>query len=255
MTARNVTLLCEGEPNGEDIRWLGLALESLGEAGRVDVVPCGSKANLRPSLEARRRWHAPSTAIVAVRDRDFLTDDLLNKDLGAGIVPVSRYCLESYMIEPSLIEEVFTITGVEALLCSMAERRFWTDVGRAVLDAYAFDVRNRRGLLSVEDESFDGRDDVVVVVREKIEAFVGSFKVPDVATMVIRHESDMRQGAIWARVDGKELLKSLQIELQRGGLLAAHEGLETRLFGWCEARGAPSALAADLRHALARLGV
>ncbi len=88
MSLGEITLVCEGEPEGRDIRWLGLALDKLGVAKAVEISPSGSKANLVPTVRALRAQ--AQARVYAIRDRDFLHATLLEKNLGDGLFPLRR---------------------------------------------------------------------------------------------------------------------------------------------------------------------
>jgi len=98
MSRGDISLVCEGEPGGRDINWLGLVLGELAEsfelASRVRVVPAGSKANLSATVRGMREALG-TRHVYAIRDRDFVPTDLLTKDVPSGVYSLERYCLEA----------------------------------------------------------------------------------------------------------------------------------------------------------------
>lgn len=246
MSLGEITLVCEGEPEGRDIRWLGLALDKLGVAKAVEISPSGSKANLVPTVRAlRARGQA---RVYAIRDRDFLHATLLEKNLGDGLFPLQRHCLETYLLEPELLEAAVGAREMKSKIEQLAEERFWLDVGRAVLEDFAFSLRTRRPTFDDEDGMPVDRSETERKLKSKLEEFSGHLKIPDVAAGVDRFQHDMQDDPKWTRVDGKSLFKAVEKELAPGG------DLERKLFVWCSEKGAPDALVRDVRLALEKLG-
>jgi hypothetical protein len=248
MSQDEITLVCEGEPRGRDIRWLNLVLGHLAAsfepAGRVRVVPSGSKADLGATVRGMREA-LRTRRVYAVRDRDFLRNELLAKDEPAGVHSLQRHCLESYLVEPSVLEEVFGLHGAEATLLQMAERRFWPDVGRAVLDAVAYELRRDRPHLG-EDEPGD-KAEVARIVTSKLQHFrdAHAAKPVDVEAWVERFERDMRSTPVWMRVNGKELMKALAGDL---GASIPGGDIEGALFRWCSNASPPGPFVAELKR-------
>ena len=59
MSQLEVTLICEGEPQGRDQRWLGLVMSTVAECrtsrqAAFEVVPAGSKADLGATVRGMR---------------------------------------------------------------------------------------------------------------------------------------------------------------------------------------------------------
>src|SRR5689334_5108220 len=106
MSQDEITLVCEGQQRGRDVRWLNLTLSHLAQSfepsGRVRPVPGGSKADLGATVRGLREVLG-TQRVYAIRDRDFLRAELLTKDLAAGVYPLERYCIESYVIEPDVL--------------------------------------------------------------------------------------------------------------------------------------------------------
>lgn len=73
MSQDEMTLVCEGQPRGRDVRWLGLVMGQLSEtldiAGKVRVVPAGSKADLGAAVRGLRE-SLRTARIYGIRDRD-----------------------------------------------------------------------------------------------------------------------------------------------------------------------------------------
>jgi hypothetical protein len=252
MSQDEVTLVCEGEPRGRDIRWLNLVLGHLAAsfepAGRVRVVPSGSKADLGATVRGMREA-LRTRRVYAVRDRDFLRGELLAKDEPAGVHSLQRHCLESYLVEPAVLEEVFGLDGAEARLADMAERRFWPDVGRAVLDAIAYELRRDRPHLGEEEPS--DKAEVTRVVRLKLQLFRDDHaaRPVDVDALVTQFERDMRSAPLWTRVNGKELMKALAGDL---GPAIPGGDIEAALFRWCSNASPPSPFVAEVKALLER---
>ena len=138
-----VTLVCEGVPDGPDVRWIGLVLGKLAEsfepASRIRPLPAGSKADLGATVRGMRKA-LRTPHVYAVRDRDYLRAELLGKDEAGGVYALTRHCLESYLVEPELLEAALGLHRAEEKLLAIAERRFWPDLGRAVLDAIGYEA-------------------------------------------------------------------------------------------------------------------
>jgi hypothetical protein len=254
MSQDEITLVCEGEPRGRDVRWLNLVLGdlamSLDRAGRVRVVPAGSKADLRATVRGMRE--ALRTArVYAVRDRDFLSADLVGKDEAGGVYSLSRHCIESYMAEPTLLATALASDGMEERILALAERRFWTDIGRAVLDAVGYEMRKDRPHLG-EKLPVD-KADVIRTVTEKLDGFRRDLATKPLAVEVLveSFEQDMRSAPLWMRVNGKELLRSLAQGLDAAALPGGD--IEATLFAWCSKNGSPEPLVLELKQILDRL--
>ncbi|XXX82307.1 hypothetical protein WMF30_26465 [Sorangium sp. So ce134] len=256
MSQDELTLVCEGEPRGRDTRWLTLALghlaltESFEPAARVRVVPSGSKADLCATVRGMREY-LKTRRVYAIRDRDFLRTELLAKDVSAGVYTFERHCIESYLVEPCVLEAVFGVSAVEDKLSALAERRFWPDVGRAVLDAFGYELRRDRPSLGGEAPASEA--DVVSLVAAKIESFRAQLAARplDASALVGVFARDMRMSPLWTRVHGKELLNAIENELRDSGHNAAD--LESRLFKWCSQNSPPGPLVAEVKRLLVTL--
>jgi len=251
MSQDEIRLFCEGEPRGRDVRWFNLVLSHLAEtfepAAHVKVMPAGSKADLSATVRGARR--AFNTSLVyAIRDSDFLRTELLAKDLNSGVYSLQRHCLESYLVEPRVLEGALRSTGMEDKLHTLAERRFWQDIGRAVLDAHGYEMRKSR--LHLGDSLPLTKAQVTEIVRSKIAGFHG-----DVANMpfnveahVEMFEHDMRSGPLWTRVNGKELMRSLAEELGESALPGGD--IEAALFKWCSKNVPPTPFVEEVQRIL-----
>jgi hypothetical protein len=248
MSQDEITLVCEGV---RDLRWLPLVLGQLAEtfemAGRVRVVSAGSKADLAATVrglrESRRTRH-----VYAIRDRDFLRAELLAKGEPAGVYSLQRHCLESYLIEPELLEVALGFHQPADKLLAIAERRFWADVAHAVLDALGYELR--KGRLHLDDETPSDKAEVALAVKSKLDIFRADLaaKPLDVEALVALFESDMRSDPVWTRVNGKALMKSFAGELEPSMLPGGD--LEARLFKWCSSNGPPQPLIAEMKRLL-----
>jgi hypothetical protein len=245
MALGEITVLCEGQLEGRDIRWLGLALDAAGLSRSIDVTPAGSKTNLKPTILGLRQ-SLQTRRVYALRDRDFLTTDLLTKDLDAGICPLRRHCLESYLLEPLLLESAFGITGIEKILTERAGARLFLDVARASVEDFAFSLRGLRP--SFDSDAPRTIEEAVEAVQRVISEFIAGLVAPDAATLTDRFAKDMQADRLWTRVDGKALLGEIEQYL-RGSVLPGGD-IEGRLFKWCATNGPPSSLVEDVRHAL-----
>lgn len=254
MSQDEITLVCEGEPRGRDIRWLNLALGQLAAsfelAGRVRVVPSGSKADLGATVRGMREA-LRTRRVHAIRDRDFLRAGLLAKDEQAGVYSLQRHCLESYLVEPDLLEVSLGLHRAEEKLLAIAERRFWPDVGRAVLDALGYELRKDRPHL--DDDMLGTKADVTQAVKGKLQIFRNELaaKPLDVEALVEQFERDMRADPVWTRVNGKALMKSLAGELDPSVLPSGD--IEAQLFKWCSANSPPVPFLVEVKRLLQSL--
>ncbi len=254
MNPIDIRLVCEGQPQGRDIRWLALALSELAgsfePASTVRVVPGGSKADLGAAVRGLRETLG-TRHVYAIRDRDFLPSKLLAKDVGHGVYSFNRHCLESYLVEPKTIEDALGADSVEARLLLLAERRFWPDVARAVLDAVGYEIRQPR--LSLGSSAPDSK----VEVMQTVTVMLGDFRQQlaelklDVEELVNNFSRDMDVAPLWTRVNGKELMAQLEDEL-RSSVLPGGD-IEGRLFRQCKLHGPPEPLVAEVRQILERM--
>jgi hypothetical protein len=191
-----------------------------------------------------------SSLVYAVRDRDFLPTELLGKDVPAGVYSLERHCLESYLLEPAVVEAAFGLRDVEARLFALAERRFWPDVGQAVLDALGYELRKDRP--HIEADAPADKTEMTRTLKAKLQAFRDELaaKPLDVEGLVERFEHDLRSAPVWMRVHGKELLKSLATSL---GASVPGGDIERELFKWCSNREPPAPLVAEVKRILESL--
>ncbi len=254
MSQVEITLVCEGPPQGRDVRWLNLVLSQLAEsfepASFVRVVPGGSKADLGAAVRGLREARG-SRRVYAIRDRDFLRANLLTKDVDHGVHSLNRHCLESYLVEPRTVEEAFGLRDVEARLLALAQQRFWPDVAGAVLDDLGYSMRKPR--LSLDRETPASKEEVTQTVTSKLDDFRRELaELPlDVAALVDLFALDMNVVPLWTRVNGKELLKQLEKEL--GNSVLPGGELERHLFKWCAEHGPPEPFVADVKRMLESL--
>ncbi|AGP37235.1 hypothetical protein SCE1572_23780 [Sorangium cellulosum So0157-2] len=189
--------------------------------------------------------------MYAIRDRDFLRTELLAKDESAGVYSFERHSIESYVVEPSVLEAVFGVSGIEDKLSALAERRFWPDVGRGVLEHFAWELRRDRPSLGGEAPASEA--DVVSLVTAKIESFRAQVAVKplDAPALVGAFARDMRMSPLWTRVHGKDLMNAVEKELRDAGHNAAD--LESRVFKWCSQNSPPGPFVAEVKRLLVTL--
>ncbi|MDI1429590.1 hypothetical protein [Polyangium sorediatum] len=259
MTIHNeIDLLCEGVPEGLDVRFLEMARfavqKTLPFAARVGIFDAGSKLDLVPSVRARRTLFKKGY-VFAVSDRDFLIRPLLEDrrakalDLaieGEGLkrltaYPLRRHCIESYLIEPAFIEHALGISGVSDVLAQMAERRRWIDIVRAVLEDVAYKARQARPRLGDALPTCEG--EAVRIVAEKIHAYRDAIQrqtqQEEPSSLVRMFADDFDDdGSLYTRVDGKELLGELRTWLDQQGLLPGGD-LHTALRHHADRHGPP----------------
>lgn len=254
MSRNDISLVCEGEPASRDIRWLGLVLGQLAEsfepASRVRVVPAGSKADLGATVRGMRKALG-TRHVYAIRDRDFLPGDLLAKDIPSGVYSFERHCLESYLIEPDLLEAALRWSGAHERVLALAEARFWPDVARAVLDASTYELRRDR--LHLEGGLPADKADVTRIATSKLLAFRTEFaaKPVDIEKLVDTFEGDMRSAPLWTRVNGKALMKSVAVDV--GSMLLPSGDIEAALFKWCSRNDPPAPFVAEVKRVLEAL--
>jgi hypothetical protein len=250
MSLKAATLVCEGVMGGRDHRWLALVLGELG-AGHVNVGPAGSKANLGATVRGMREA-LTTPRVYAIRDRDFLRAELLRKDEADGVYSLERHCLESYVLEHEVLEKALGLSGVGAQVLALAERRFWPDVARAVLDDVSYKLRRER--LHLEEDEPTDRAEVAELVKARRAVLVSKLAAEhmDVEALIDSFELDMRSAPLWTRVNGKELMKSFAAQL--GKQVLPGGDLEAKLFTWCSENGPPSPFVAEVKRILERLG-
>lgn len=172
-------------------------------------------------------------------------------DIKPPAYPLRRHCIESYLIDPPFLESAIGATGVAGRLEEMARQRRWHDVCRAALDEAAYEVRGERPKLASAPGSLEQAIDVV---RQALSTYEGSIHAAlrrrDAEGRVRAFDEDFSaDGPLWTRVDGKELLASLELSLRpspalRGGNLA------NRLLRYAEQEGPPAPLVEDMKELL-----
>lgn len=188
-----------------------------------------------------------SMQVVAIRDRDFVQASLLDKDK-PHVHSLRRHCLESYLLEPDVLEKALGVTNVERKLLALAEDRFWPDVARAALDAIGYELRRDR--LELGDELPGDKATVTTIVQSKLDSFRSDLvsKPIDIQALVDAFAVDMPSDPIWKRVNGKDLLKtfasSLDSKILPGG------DIESTLFRWCAENGPPHSLVNEVHEIL-----
>ena len=250
MAMDDIRLVCEGVTPGRDQRWFNLVLGALAEtfepAARGRPVPAGSKANLLATVRGMQEALS-STQVVAIRDRDFLQASLLDKDK-PHVHSLRRHCLESYLLEPEVLEKALGVTNVEQKLLLLAEDRFWPDVARAVLDAIGYELRQDR--LRLGDELPVDKATVATIVQSKLDSFRSDLasKPIDILALVDAFAVDMRSDPLWKRVNGKDLLKTFASSLD--STILPGGDIESTLFRWCAENGPPRPLVSEVRAIL-----
>jgi hypothetical protein len=191
-----------------------------------------------------------SKYVVAIRDRDFLQARLLDKDK-PHVHSLRRHCLESYLLEPDLLEKALGVTDAERKLLALAEDRFWPDVARAVLDAIGYELRRDR--LGLGDELPVDKANVASIVQSKLDSFRSDLvsKPIDIQTLVDAFAVDMRSDPLWMRVNGKALLKTFAANLEPKTLPGGD--IESTLFRWCAENGPPHSLVNEVHENLVHI--
>lgn len=254
MSQDEMTLVCEGQPRGRDVRWLGLVMGQLSEtldiAGKVRVVPAGSKADLGAAVRGLRE-SLRTARIYGIRDRDFLRRDLVAGQRAGDVYPLDRHCLESYLIEPSVVEAALGARDVATIVEQLAAARFWRDVARAVADDISYRCREVFRLsMSAPAEAIGSAEQAAAHISAAIQPLPARITaaMPDVSALVQSFAEDMRSAPIWTRVDGCELMNGLERELRRSVL--AGGDIEGRLFRWCSENSPPLPLLEAVKQAL-----
>lgn len=260
-----ITVLCEGIDQGLDVRLLEIVRNALQSdvpvATRINFRPAGSKADLAPMIRAHRQ--SRNTRLVfAVRDRDFLPRVLVDEhrvkafaDADTLPFPLSRHCLESYLLEPAFVMAALGLADVQAQLDVLAAARHWVDVGRAVLDDAGWHVRRvRLDLAGNPTTEIEARE----LVRAAVQAYTTHLSDGRALTRAMTKFDDVladfAQDALWCRVDGKELLVALEGQLRSAGKLPRGDLLE-HLLRHAEKAGPPAPLMDDLRVVFARVAL
>lgn len=262
-----VVLYCEDVAGRPSVRLLELARAHLvGEvpiAASVDIRPFGSEANLRPVVRLEREQ---GRRAFAVRDRDFLTRALVDggrakhfeRTTDVAPWPLSRHCIESYLLEQTFLERALPDCKVEwaVVLEELARGRRWTDLARATIQDLNWRLRNLRGRRGTAEAT--SRDEAIALVRAA-SAGVGpglTAELTEERFLAKLNELDRdfdADGPLACRVDGRKLLGALE---ERLGLQGSKGGLLNALLRHAERRdgGPPSSLVGDVRALLLGMG-
>ena len=224
-------LFCEGIAGGLDVRLIEFALFEIQRsdvrASRIRVLPAGSKGAVAAVVKAMRSVRPT----VGVCDRDYRPAWLLRQHREGveqkGQFPLSRHCIESYLVEPALLLGlgVWSIAEAEAVLTEEAERLVWDCAAMGVVERYnrqhhrQLSVPSATGLISRSQvvESV-GRE--LNTLRDDVERFSAGFDIGIAVDELVQDFQD--DGPQWTRVDGKKLAKRVSVRLgkavPRGGL-------------------------------------
>ncbi len=251
-----LTVFCEGADNGPDIRLIEaarFALEGESElAQETEVRAAGSRGDLNPLLRLEHRFGD----VRALRDRDFSPRGVVDAQRAKPhrSFPLSRHCIESYLLDTGLISGIAGIPSdeYESLRDAAAAERLWMDVHRGVIEQFC--ARHRlhpaRGTEQVRD-----RAAATAAVETSLNAFLARIETRmdsfDVAHEVEAMRLDMqRDGPLWSRVDGKKLLRDIHGRLNRKGMrLGKQQRFEQALLTRAEL-DPPAALVDDVRALL-----
>lgn len=224
-------LYCEGVAGGLDVRLIEATLFEIQRtdvrASRIRVLPAGSKGAVAAVVKARRSVGSA----VGVCDRDYRPAVLLRQhraNVEKGQFPLSRHCVESYLVEPALLMGLgaWSIADAEAILQEEAEALVWRCAAAGVVEGY-----NRQFLRALRVPDFDesnSRDQAIGSVeaqlntlRDEVEQFASGFDVRSAVDEMV--QDFQRDGPQWTRVDGKKLAKRVSVRLgkhaPRGGLV------------------------------------
>lgn len=194
--------------------------------------------------------------VFAVRDRDFLPQDLLEgyrRDATIGAepapFPLRRHCIESYLCEPAFVAAA-TGLDVGEFIEERANDSFWTDVCRACLRQVEYDAREPRVTLAANPRD---EPEAVAALRQALDAYrgrlAGTVDPGSAEQMVAAFAADFAaDGPVWTRIDGKKLLADIGRRWPEASQLPG--GLGGRLLKHAEAHGAPEPLVTEMRHLL-----
>lgn len=263
LRAEEITLFCEDKPGGRSQRILDAAVSELRAAlpfaAAVRTVGVLSKNDAVLRAKFARTQTGPKLRVLAVRDRDFLTQALVVnarerafRDNPQDVMawPLPRHSIESYLVDDDVLFPVVPHHAPEVLAKQVEEAataRRWLDVTRGTLEDLSFRLRKIRQP-SVSGAPTDRATSLEVVLAEAArmyneiaEAFAPDALARHLDSLIADIEAD---GPLRHRVDGRELVYDVELSLgrNRGSLLDA---LARR------ARQAPpAALVADLRKLL-----
>lgn len=263
LRAEEITLFCEDKPDGRSQRILDAALSELRDAlpfaAAVRTVGVLSKNDAVLRAKFARTQTGPKLRVLAVRDRDFLTQALVADARGRTFDdnsqrvmawPLPRHSIESYLVDDDVLFPVVPLHTPEVLAKQVegaATARRWLDVTRGTLEDLSFRLRRIRQP-SVSGVPTDRATSLEVVLAEAAhmynqiaEAFAPDALARYLDALIADMETD---GPLRHRVDGRELVYDLELLLgrNRGSLLDA---LARRA-----RRAPPTALVADLRNLL-----
>lgn len=270
VTPAEVHVLCEGQPNGLDVRLLERARWEIEQKGRIEWVrrlaffPAGGKGELRAALGARRNLHSGKGVLVlAIRDRDFLRANAVQTDRLAAVAqagegtnakpwPLSRHSVESYLLEPSLLAAVGIADEITATVPHLAERQFWRDAARSVLEGLYLRARRIRPRVEHATPSLVDRATAIDAVQRAVTAWLRDSQDQfgqtgaTIGAELDLDADDFRRDPLEHRVHGKDLLAALA-ELAKLG------DLKDQLVRHVERHEPPEALVDDLRRFLEQL--
>jgi hypothetical protein len=268
LRVEDITLLCEDQKDGRSDRLIRAALLELQRTMPFVVLvrPVGvsSKNDVQVRVKFARR---EGYRAFGVRDRDFLQRTLVDDYRSHAFDkepdqirpwPLSRYCIESYLLDDDVLGAVIPTvpaSALRAVVDKAAEARRWLDVARGTVDDLAW--RMRRGRRSITD-SPSNRESALRAVREAAELLrqgvAAATAEEGLARQLDALSADMEgDGPLRHRVDGRELVGAVEKELAAdyaghlppGGLLS---NLDERA-----QRYPPAALLADLQDVMGAL--
>jgi hypothetical protein len=261
----DIRLYCEDEDGGPSARILLSALAALAPEMRIarsiEPLPTGSKEDVKVRVRHARR---DRTRAFGVRDRDFLErpliDELRSQALHtdwkrAEAWPLSRYSIESYLLDPLFLAEALPHrdeAAWRAVLDEMAEARRWLDLTRAAL----VDVKWRLSKIkwSSAELHVASRDEALAEICSRLgENRASADEAMQEQKAMAKFEALERDfaadGPLFLRVDGKKLLGALDDRLVHEGTRRAR-GLLGALLTHAERRACPRALLEDLKPLL-----
>lgn len=254
---------CEGIERGLDVRLLEAARDTLKRSGHpgaavLDFRPSGSwtivQQRLAVDREASHSNRAAKVQSVGLRDRDYLPRELVvqhRQQPGKRAFPLSRYSIESYLLEPALLAQD---TGSDvAVVHQILSDEAWALRWRAAIDG-AVDGYNRQHHRDLcrwdgpapEDEptAQAGLAAQLEALKDEVSEKAGHF---DANRALAEMAADLvNDGPLWTRVEGRRLASQVAQRLDRGPNLR-------RILDLIETGQAavPQALLADLSAALA----
>ncbi|EYF02545.1 hypothetical protein [Chondromyces apiculatus] len=267
----DISLFCEDEPNGPTIRLLAIAVQSLRREVRiatlVEPLPAGGKSDVKVRVRHARvdqkHVRAGQRRAFGIRDRDFLSRKLLDVQRERALLtdakaaeawPLSRHCIESYLLEPSFLVSVLGQAEAEwnEMLEGLAAERRWLDLGRAVLNDARWRASNSRWpklskLISTRGEA------VAAISAQCAEMLKDATEALD-EKAAFKKFDELDQdftvdGPLATRVDGKELLNAVGARLREEGR-EPKGGLGPALLAHADRDGCPALLVGEVRELL-----